>query len=264
MCCRFLFMTYLFFSFVLNGQAKVDDEATANKATAMRPMQHNARDLSHEDVIRDIWAMADKYRRNPIITWWYHIGSLVNNGADDVINLHHLAGNIQHIISVLISDNYYQHIRRCEWSLHLREVDLLWGRDSRVITLRADDGDVGNRMVWDYHFLSDYKSPDNLVTGRNCVTDLWSAVDIMREFDILWQSNASVPDALHKRLSSLESDLFSYRTQRKLSFKNIYARNKGKCGIDDNVPNSISFDERSFLSQKFARGDVPFYRFATQ
>lgn len=257
MFCRFVFMIFLLFGFILNAQSGEDDAADV----AMRPMQHFGRNLN-QDLIEDIWTVTDKHRRNVFTTWWYHIGGLFSNNADDVINLHHLAGNVQHIIKVLISDDYYQHIRRCEWSQHLHQVylwqQILNERAGEVITLRADDGDIGNRMMWDYHFSSNYELPTNLVVDRNCVNDLWSSVDIMREFDDLWQRNVPVPNELHTRLKFLERELSPYRKQRKLSFKNIRVRNEGKPGHDDDIPDSIRFDETDFLSQRFERVGIPF------
>ena len=285
---KFLFITHLFCSVVLNNQLLASDEmseiwdkattarllairylasdevseiwdnATTDRQLAeknltpdnVREMWDNAttaRQLAEKDLtpdnVREMLAIADRYRRNPVITWWYHIGSLVNNYADDVISLHHLAGSIQHIISVITDDNYYQHTRRCEWSQHLQQVEYAWDSDSKSIVFIVNDGDAGYKS---YEFSAIYQSPKNLVEGRNCVNDLWSAFDIIGEFENLWQTNTSVPDALHKKLESLERDFSSYKTQRKLSFKNI------------NVSNSISFNEEECLSKKFAREDVPF------
>lgn len=98
---KIAFLVFLLLSFVFLAQAKEDN------AIPMRPMHHASKDLRGEGVLDDIANLIIKYRKKPVVTWWYHAGSLFSKDALAVINLHHLAGNIQDIVTALVNEEYF-------------------------------------------------------------------------------------------------------------------------------------------------------------
>lgn len=155
-----------------------------------------------------------------------------------------MRGSVLHIVTALVNEDYYQHIRRCEWSHGVKDA-LPWYAE------------IGKTKVE-----SSYRLPDDLVVGRKSVDDLWLCVEILREFDNLWQQGASVSGELYKKLEALEKDLSLYKKQRKISFKCVTVQQfVTEEHLRDEVRNypDYRYGEEHFLKQKFKRKNVPFY-----
>ncbi len=174
--------------------------------------------LAAENDYAGQYALAGKHRSYPITVWGREVIKFlpfVGTEADIKICLHHLAGNVMHIIGMHANEGYFQYVRTNEMSHRVR-IDYC-----------------------DRPTLAGYSEPSDVVDGKNSKDDLKKMIGLLQR----WESLENTSEAMQQFCSDVrlaEQESQAYRNQRKLSERTIRIRNPEKCGIDDEIPDYVT------------------------
>ena len=172
--------------------------------------------LAAENDYAGQYALAGKHRSYPITVWGREVIKFlpfVGTEADIKICLHHLAGNVMHIIGMRVNDDYFQYVRTNEMSHRVRLN--IFGEAT-----------------------TDYSEPSDIVDGKNSKDDLKKMVVLLQRWESL-ENNSEAMQNFCRDVHLAEQESQAYRNQRKLSERTIWIRNPEKCGIDDEIPDHV-------------------------
>jgi len=198
---------------------------SAKETTAQQIMQ--TLPASVQNAIRSLpnlnYSLLPKYRHSFFPILGSRISRAFTAGEtsaryDIEIQLHHLAGNATHILSMLVNPTYKANMRKIE-------------RSNGRITYA--ESDIFAKRYIGY---SDYDEPADIVRNRDPLQDLRTILNLVQSWD-----NASINDitAFQARVKQVEKDTLPYRHQRKLTLKIHRVANPMYQGLDDE-PRSIA------------------------
>lgn len=173
------------------------------------------------------YSLLPKYRHSFFPIWGSRIGRAFTAGEtsaryDIEIQLHHLAGNAIHILSMLANPTYKANMRMIE-------------RSNGRITYAASDIYAGKYIGY-----SDYDEPADIVHNRDSLQDLRTILNLVQSWD-----TASINDIIsfQTQIKQTERDMLPYRHQRKLTLKIHRVENPMYQGLDDDdEPRSIALN----------------------